>query len=570
MKNKKLRRQYTSQFYHKNRIAFSVALLMTLCTIALNFGITWVMQQMLDAVSGVPEALSLSVLGLLTAGIVLLIILFKMITYWSKPRFMQRAMLQYKNFAFQKLTSKSISAFRQENISDYLSGFSNDLNTIENDYLSAQFQIVSYTMEFSGSLLLMLYYSPMMTVIATAFCTLPVLAAVITGNRMEKVEKTVSAKNAEFLATLQDALNGFPVMKTFKAEKEIEAIVGQSNQQAEDAKCRKGKLSTILYTIGAVAGVTAQLGTFLVGCAMTRTGYPITPGELMAFLNLTALFIEAIREMPALFGKRNAALALVDKLAESLEKNLQDEGKEIPSGLDTAITVSDVSFAYEPEKPVLTHIDCTFEAGKSYAIVGASGSGKSTLLNLLMGGGCYEGEITYDGQELRQISSKSLFDFVSMIQQNVFVFNASIRDNITMFKPFPKEQVDQAIRLSGLSQLIAEKGEHYICGENGCNLSGGEKQRISIARSLLRNSQVLLADEATAALDAETAYQVSDAILDLTNITRIVVTHALDASLLRRYDRILTMKAGKIVEAGTFDDLMAQKGYFFSLFTVAQ
>lgn len=564
------RREYTAQFYNGNRIAFSVAFLITLCTIALNFGITWIMQQMLDAVSGEPGALALPVLGLLSAGIVLLIILFKLITYWSKPRFMQRAMLQYKNYAFQKLTNKSISAFRQENISEYLSGFSNDLNTIETDCLGAQFQIASYVVEFTGALLLMLYYSPVMTVIATAFCTLPVLAAVITGNRMEAVEKQVSEKNAEFLETLRDALSGFPVMKSFKAEKEMASIVGESNRQAEDAKCQKGKLHTILYMIGAVAAVTAQLGTFLVGCVMTRAGYPITPGELVAFISLTGLFIDSIREMPVLLGKRKAALALVDKLAESLQKNMQDEGKEISVQLDTAITVSDLNFAYEPEKPVLKHIDCTFESGKSYAIVGASGSGKSTLLNLLMGSGSYDGKIAYDGLELRQISSKSLFDFVSMIQQNVFVFNASIRDNITMFKPFPKEKVDQAIALSGLSSLLSEKGEHYICGENGCNLSGGEKQRLSIARSLLRKSQILLADEATAALDAETAYQVSDAILNLRDMTRIVVTHALDASLLRRYDRILTMKSGEIVESGSFEELMNQKGYFYSLYTVSQ
>lgn len=176
-----------------------------------------------------------------------------------------------------------------------------------------------------------------------------------------------------------------------------------------------------------------------------------------------------------------------------------------------------------------------FKKGKSYAVVGASGSGKSTLLNFLMGCDKYDGDIYFDTQELREISGKSLCDTISMIQQNVFVFNASIRDNITMFKEFPKTQVDEAIRLSGLSALVSEKGEHYFCGENGCNLSGGEKQRISIARSLLRKTQILLADEATAALDAETAYQVSDAILTLTDMTRIVVTHALDGKLLRRY-----------------------------------
>ncbi len=138
-----------------------------------------------------------------------------------------------------------------------------------------------------------------------------------------------------------------------------------------------------------------------------------------------------------------------------------------------------------------------------------------------------------------------------------------------MFADFPAAEISHAIQLSGLTPLIDEKGEAYLCGENGCNLSGGEKQRISITRSLLRKSQILLADEATAALDRETAYQVSDAILNLTGITRIVVTHSLDEALLRRYDSIIAMKAGKIVESGNFDELMKQKGYFYSLYTVS-
>ncbi len=208
---------------------------------------------------------------------------------------------------------------------------------------------------------------------------------------------------------------------------------------------------------------------------------------------------------------------------------------------------------------------------KKYAIVGQSGCGKSTLLNLLMASHSdYEGEINYGGTELRAMNSGDLYEMQSIVQQNVFVFNATIRDNITMFQHFPEEQINEAIRLSGLSALIEEKGEDYLCGENGSGLSGGEKQRISIARSLLKHSKVLLVDEATSALDAETAYQVSGAILGLEGITGIVVTHALDESLLRRYDSILTLKNGKIVEEGTFDSLIAEKGYFYSLFTISQ
>lgn len=123
---------------------------------------------------------------------------------------------------------------------------------------------------------------------------------------------------------------------------------------------------------------------------------------------------------------------------------------------------------------------------------------------------------------------------------------------------------------ANLTGLLAERGEAYRCGENGVGLSGGEKQRISIARTLLKKSSVLLADEATAALDAKTAHAVTSDLLDLTGMTRIIVTHNLEASALRRFDRILVMKDGCIEETGTFDELMAGKGYFYALFTVSQ
>lgn len=565
-----LRRTYTGQFYKGNRLSFCGAMVVAICLISLNFGITALMQQVLDTISGVPDALPLPTLGLLTAGLIGAIVLLKQLNYWTKPFFLQRAMVQYKDFAFRKLTKKNLTAFRQERISDYLSGFSNDLNTIETDYLKSQFEIVVNCIALVGATLMMLWYSPIMTVIALAFCALPVLAAVFTGNKLAAAEKQVSLKNAGFLAALRDALSGFTVMKSFQAEKEIAQIVGESSQQAEQAKCRREKLDTVLDMIGSVASVTAQLGTFLAGGALSLSGFPITPGMLVAFIDLTGLFITGVRDLPCLVAKRKAALGLVDKLAAALENNTEDHGTALAGPLQQEIRLSHLTFAYEPAKPVLNDISCSFHAGKSYAIVGASGSGKSTLLNLLMGSDSYEGEILFDRQPLREISGASLCDAISIIHQNVFVFNASIRDNITMFKDFPKAQVDEAIGLSGLSALIAEKGEHYLCGENGCHLSGGEKQRISIARSLLRKSQILLADEATAALDAETAYQVSDAILNLTGMTRIVVTHALDGNLLRRYDGILTLNAGKIAEYGSFQQLMDKKGYFYSLYTVSQ
>ncbi len=239
--------------------------------------------------------------------------------------------------------------------------------------------------------------------------------------------------------------------------------------------------------------------------------------------------------------------------------------------MEREIRLEGVSFSYDGQKQVLHSLSARFEAGKAYALVGGSGSGKSTLLNLLMGAGAaYEGKILMDGREVRDLSPESLYGLMSVIQQNVFVFNASVRDNVTMFRSFPQEELEQAMGHAHLTELLQERGENYLCGENGKNLSGGEKQRISIARSLLKRSSVLLADEATAALDAQTAHQVTSDLLDLTGVTRIIVTHGLEESLLRRYDGILVLKDGRIAETGAFDELMEKKGYFYALFTVAQ
>ena len=150
------------------------------------------------------------------------------------------------------------------------------------------------------------------------------------------------------------------------------------------------------------------------------------------------------------------------------------------------------------------------------------------------------------------------------------MFNASVKDNITMFRSFPEGEVEAAMEHAHLKELLEERGVSCLCGENGRNLSGGEKQRIAIARSLLKKSAVLLADEITAALDGQTAHQVAGDILELSGMTRIVVTHALEETLLRRYDGIIAMKDGRIAESGTFDGLMAKKGYFYALYTVAQ
>lgn len=568
---KPLGKQLRGQFFYKNIPIFCLAVFAALTAGSLNLILSWIIQQLMDTAAGESEALSFRTLLLISADFVLLCAGLSLLNYASQPRFLERAMRQYKDFAFKKLIGKSISSFRDESAAGYLSALTNDAASIETNYLAQMLAMITKAVTFIGALLLMCRYSLLMTAIAAGLTVLPLIASLLTGNRLQAVESRVSERNGEFTAALSDCLAGFTVVKNFKAEREIFHLFAQSNKALEHEKFTGRRIKMLVGMIGAVTGIFAQLGVFIAGVYLSMKGGSMTPGAVVLFVNLMNFIISPIAELPGLLACRKAALGLVDKLAAALERSSSREGSETLNKLEYGIRLENVSFAYEPGKTVLHGINAEFEAGRAYALVGGSGSGKSTLLNLLMAAETnYSGHILADGIELSDISTESLYGTMAAIQQNVFVFNASIKDNISMFRDFPKTEMDEAIARAHLGALIRERGEDYLCGENGSGLSGGEKQRISIARSLLKKSSVLLADEVTAALDAQTAHRVSSDILDLQGITRIVVTHTLEESLLRRYDKIFVLRGGRIEEAGSFADLMANKGYFYALFTVAQ
>lgn len=568
---KPLGKQLRGQFFYKNIPIFCLAVFAALAAGSLNLILSWIIQQLMDTAAGESGALSFRTLLLISAGFVLLCAGLSLLNYASQPRFLERAMRQYKDFAFKKLTGKSISSFRDESAAGYLSALTNDAASIETNYLAQMLAMITKAVTFIGALLLMCRYSLLMTAIAAGLTVLPLIASLLTGNRLQAVESRVSERNGEFTAALSDCLAGFTVVKNFKAEREIFRLFAQSNKALEHEKFTGRRIKMLVGMIGAVTGIFAQLGVFIAGVYLSMKDGSMTPGAVVLFVNLMNFIISPIAELPGLLACRKAALGLVDKLAAALERSSSREGSETLNRLENGIRLENVSFAYEPGKTVLHGINAEFEAGRAYALVGGSGSGKSTLLNLLMAAETnYSGHILADGIELSDISTESLYGTMAAIQQNVFVFNASIKDNVSMFRDFPKTEMDEAIARAHLGALIRERGEDYLCGENGSGLSGGEKQRISIARSLLKKSSVLLADEVTAALDVQTAHRVSSDILDLQGITRIVVTHTLEESLLRRYDKIFVLRGGRIEEAGSFADLMANKGYFYALFTVAQ
>ena len=567
--NKKKNREFIHQLYYKNRINFIVTIILTIAMSSLNLMISWLIQQIMDCTAN--QDMQALVRSAWIVIIVVVIYTIANVMYRAVyPRFLQRAMQQYRDYAFSRLTQKSLRSFSKEGTALYVSALTNDCTSIENNYLAATFTLIELLFCFWGALIMMLYYSPVMLVLAVALSFLPVAVSMKAGNRLTEQEKEISKKNERFVSIVNELLSGFPVIKSFRAETQASRLFSQRNEQAEEAKKNKRRTEQLISLLANDAGIIAQMGIFLAGAWLAISNKGVTAGVVIVFVQLMNYILNPISQVPLLWSNRKAAIALMEKLSDALSENVREEGREKLNGFSEKIEVKDLTYGYEPESPVLKDLDVQFDAGKSYAIVGGSGSGKSTLLNLLMGSSSnYQGEICIDSVSIKNIESESLYQLMTSVQQNVFVFNDTIRNNVTMFHEFPDKEVTLALERSGLSEFIEKRGEEFVCGENGANLSGGERQRISIARALLRKSPILLVDEATAALDAATARAVSFSILNLVGMTRIVVTHRLEEAILRRYDKILVMKNGTICEQGNFDTLMQQKGQFYSLFQIA-
>lgn len=567
--NKKKSREFRRRLFYKNKMCFIASVIMTIVMSFLNLMISWLIQQIMDSMAN-QNMQSAVRCAWIAASVVIAYTVANAVYRAVYPRFLQRAMQQYRDYAFSRLTQKSLRSFSKEGTALYVSALTNDCTSIENNYLAAIFTLIEFLFCFLGALIMMLYYSPVMLVLAVALSFLPVAVSMTAGNRLTEQEKEISKKNERFVSIVNELLSGFPVIKSFRAETQASRLFSQRNEQAEEAKKNKRRTEQLISLLANDAGIIAQMGIFLAGAWLAISNKGVTAGVVIVFVQLMNYILNPISQVPLLWSNRKAAIALMEKLSDALSENVREEGREKLNGFSEKIEVKDLTYGYEPESHVLKDLDVQFDAGKSYAIVGGSGSGKSTLLNLLMGSSSnYRGEICIDGVSIKNIESESLYQLMTSVQQNVFIFNDTIRNNVTMFHEFPDREVTLALERSGLSEFIEKRGEDFVCGENGANLSGGERQRISIARALLRKSPILLVDEATAALDAATARAVSFSILNLVGMTRIVVTHRLEEAILRRYDKILVMKNGTICEQGNFDTLMQQKGQFYSLFQIA-
>ena len=469
---------------------------------------------------------------------------------------------------FTKILNKDMKDFSLDNSGKYISILYNDIKIIEDSLLNNIFLVISSFISFIISLLFLFSISPSIVIFIVIF---GILGFVIPNALSKKliVEKNNYSHNLEEITSVtKDLFSGFEVIKGFNIGSKINTIFKNSSNTVESTKKKCSILESIIKGFSLSFSVTVYLGVLILGGYLMYKG-EISVGTAIIIIQLSTHIVGPVKTSISLINQIKSVSLIADKIDEILYDSCEDiEEVSLPK-FENSIEVKNLDFSYTNDRKALNNINLTFEKNKKYAIVGESGCGKSTLIKLLMRYyKDYNGDILIDNKDIHKIFSNDLYKNMSMIQQNVFMFDDSIKENIKLFANYSDEEVLSICNRSGLSNLISRlpNGINSLVGENGNKLSGGEKQRIAIARSLINNTKILILDESTSALDNETAYNLESSLLSINDLTLIVVTHKLIKNILLNYDEIIVMKDGMVIEKGSFDYLISLKGYFYSLY----
>ena len=471
---------------------------------------------------------------------------------------------------FSKIISKDIKNFSLDNSGKYISILYNDVKLIEDSFFNNIFLVISSLLSFIISLCALFYISPYIVIFIVIFGIL----GFIIPNRLSKkliIQKNEYSKSLEDITSItKDLFSGFEVIKCFNITKKMNKIFIDNSLKVENAKRKSSILEALIKGFSLSFSVTIYLGVLILGGYLMYKKN-ISVGTAIIIIQLSTHIVGPVRTSISLINQIKSVTLIADKINTLLDSSNENLENESLDNFKQCIKVENVKFSYSKYRLALDNINLIFEKNKKYAIVGESGCGKSTLIKMIMRYYTkYEGNIVIDNKNLNSIYSSDLYKNISMIQQNVFMFDDSIKENIKLFSNHSDDEVIKSCDRAGLMGLINRLGNGIdsLVGENGNRLSGGEKQRVAIARALINEAKVLILDESTSALDNETAYNLEKSLLELKDLTMIVVTHKLIKSLLISYDEIIVMKDGKVIEIGNFEKLINLKGYFYSLYYI--
>ena len=483
-----------------------------------------------------------------------------------RNKLVRQIMSRYKNKVFKSILDRDYREFSKEKSGKFISILTENMKKIEQDYLHQYFNISKNISLMIFSLVAMFIGNWFLTLLVIIASIIPMMISGFIGQKSASLQNSSMIADQKYLAKVKDILAGFLVIKSFNVKDAIRQDYKNESEKLDEIYFIKGKFDVLSNVISQLSGMIVFLVAFGGGMYLVFGGHT-TIGSVTAIVQLVNFVVMPLNEIGMGMSKFREGQATLDAFDVKDVTELQTgETKEY---FDDVISFSNIDFSYpNAEEKIFNNLSLQIKKGEKIAIVGMSGSGKSTLLNLLLR--FYDvtsGYISIDNQDLQAISAESLYNLMTIVQQDVYIFDDTLKANITLSQSFTEDDIKKAVQQSGLESYILENelGLQTLCGENGSNLSGGERQRLSIARALIRKTPILLLDEATSSLDNKVTTEIENSILEIQDLTVLVVTHKLNKSMLKKYNRILFMKNGVIVEDGSFDNLMDRKGEFYKL-----
>lgn len=454
-----------------------------------------------------------------------------------------------RNNIMKYILHRNIAIENEEQTGDYISIETNDMQIISNDYFSSLFSIMIYGGMLFFALCMYIYIDITMLLFVALAAIIPLVLPRFIDGKIKKARTEYSSKISVYTEKVKEILTGFSVIHNFGVEKHFQAVHNNESEHTGNCEYRFYKYNNLSMTSSSficniLFFIVLLFGMFLV------FDHRITLGYMVAATNLSNFIIAPCQVVSSSYGRLKASKQVINKIetmlnAENNEEDLVDDIHKIEK-----IQISKLSFAYKKQtKKILDEVDLQWNMeNRKIAVIGASGIGKSTLAKLIHKySNDYMGEIRINDRSIMNIPRNKLYEKIGYITQTSYIFNDTIKNNITLYEEFDESEIDSAIRKAGLADYIASlpEGINTMLNENGKSISGGQQQRIALARVLMRGYQVIIADEVTSNLDVKTGEYIMQTLLE-DHCLLLVITHSIHSDFMNKFDSIYKMENGKL------------------------
>jgi ATP-binding cassette subfamily B protein len=481
----------------------------------------------------------------------------------------QKVLSSLRETMFRKYMSTTLDFYQGYQVGDLVSRLVNDTSTVNEALVTGLLNVIGDLVSMLGSLAIMAYLSPQLTLASLVTVPPMVLVARVFGGRLRRAWREVRERVSRLTSIVEESASGIEVVRSFGLEDSVLSRFERTSREVYSQTIRASVLAGLFFPLMGVFSSVAVAVVLIYGGYLYLSG-ALSIGVLVAFTQYVNRLTGPINDLVFMYDSLQTALAALDRIYEVLRSGQveSDEGIDLVD-VRGEVVFDHVWFEYVPGIPVLKDINITIRPGEVVALVGHTGAGKTTMANLLMK--FYEptrGRILVDGVDIRNVRRSSLRRFISYIPQETFLFPGTVIDNIRVVKPEASdEEVIEVCRRLGIHRFVERlpNGYYTDVGEVGKRLSTGEKQLIAIARALLKDSRIVIVDEALSSVDSETEEMLKKAIRELLRgRTGIVIAHRLTTA--RDCDRIIVLADGRVVEQGTFSELIAKRGVFYSMY----